>query len=98
MDKELEDLLKQLRDKLNDTKDEKLGIIYKELEKAKNDKDVLISIEKLNNGKAKTELRGNSLSILVTLIGLEKIILKTTNTTEEMFNLLRKVIGVGVNE
>ena len=99
MDKELEDLLKQLSEKIKDiTKDKKLEIAYKALEKAKNDNDVLISVEKLKDGKAKAQIRGNNLSLLVTLIGLEKHILQTTNTSENEFNVLRKVIGVGVNE
>lgn len=54
--------------------------------------DCKISIEKDKQGRAHTRLEGNSLAILVTLAGLEKIVLDKLDCNNRTFEILKRMI------
>jgi len=57
-----------------------------------------ITIEKYKDGKAKTGIEGNRLSLLITLAGAEKGILKQLSCSNEEFEFIKNFVGTEETE
>lgn len=92
MDKELLEKLKELTDKMMDTMGGKAGKVYNMFNEALN-QPCNISVEKGQGNKAQTCIKGSRLSILVTLAGMEKSILRQLNCDNKEFEFIKNIIG-----
>lgn len=88
----LEESLETLKELMKESKNEICGIASKHIDRAI-DEPVEISIKKKQGGKATSNIKGTKLGLLVTLAGLESNILKTTDTTQEQFENIKKLVG-----
>lgn len=93
-----------LDEKLNKIADTLLEMLTKEdknlpnlmknrFEEARKEK-VKISVEKDENGDAKTHIEGSTFGILFTLAGLEKTILNDLGVSNDMFDTIKHMVGV----
>lgn len=96
MDKELLEMLKDLNealgDLLNDDKNKVINKMQKEINKAFKEK-ASISIEKFEDGRAKTHIEGSTLGILIALAGLEKSVLEKLDVPREVWGLIKRTVG-----
>ena len=96
MDRDVKKLLKNI-DKmlskvLEENKDDITKQLDKKLERALKEKTT-ISMKKDNEGKADMHIEGDRIALIVTLAGLEKNMLKQLDVSEEMFELIKKMVG-----
>lgn len=85
MNEELKKLLKEFKELTKRT-------LIEELEKAVNEK-CIISVTKNKKGEAKQKIEGSTLSILITLAGLEKSILRELGTPVELYEMIKECVG-----
>lgn len=93
MDKELEKLIKELKEfmqKLDEESSDKLKTLQNSFKKIRKEK-VTINLD-LNCGRLKVECSGSKNSILIALAVLENEILKRTMTPTIYFNLLKEIL------
>lgn len=89
MDKELKEKLSKLLDMMLDKGldvPNYIGDAFKEPCK--------ISIEKKADGTAKTMINGNYLTVLLTLAGLEKVILEKAKVPTPVWENIKEIVGV----
>ena len=89
MDKEIKDILKDIKETLSNSIVGKLDNLFNEGLK----QPCEISIKKDSKGVAKTQISGSRIAILITLAGLENGILKELNCDDGEFNFIKKSIG-----
>lgn len=92
MDRELLEKLKELTDKMIDTMGDKAEKVHNMFNEALN-QPCKISVEKGQGDKAQTCIQGSRLSILVTLAGMEKSILRQLNCDSKEFEFIKNSIG-----
>ncbi|MBQ6546496.1 MAG: hypothetical protein IJL74_00665 [Bacilli bacterium] len=85
MDKDLKELLDNLKDKLMEEMDNKLN-------EAKNI-PCEISVKTNKKGGAEVKVKGNKVSLLIALAGLENSVLKQLKTSENEFKMFKSIVN-----
>lgn len=96
MDKELKEMLNDLKEMLEIVENTDIGKAKKKFEKMLNEaleQPCKITIEKGKNGEAKMGVEGNRLSLLIALAGAEKGILKQVHCSDEEFDFIKNLVG-----
>jgi predicted RNA-binding protein len=89
LEKELDKLLEKLKNSILED-DEDINKALKEEHKT----PTLIHIEKNKDGKSSIKLEGTSVSILITLAGLEKTIMETVNPPAGFYEFIKMKTGI----
>lgn len=80
-----------MKELINELINDKLYKSLKEEEK----KDMRILLLK-KNGKTTVEIEGSTLSVLLSLAGLEKHIIKELKVPEDLFEIIKEMVGVEI--
>lgn len=92
MDKELLKILEDVNKKLEKINEKNKKEICKEIENGFNE-PAKISIEKNIDGKAEMHVEGKAIAILITLAGLEKGILEKLDAPNDLWELIKYMVG-----
>lgn len=101
MDKDIRETLKNLKEMLDIATSEDFNKIKDKFDKLMNEalkQPCKITIEKYKDGKARTGIEGNRLSLLIALAGAEKSILKQLNCDNEEFEFIKNFVGAEETE
>lgn len=96
MGKEILEMLKGLNEALGDLiSDEKDNVKNKMLEKISEGfkEKASLSIEKFEDGRAKTHIEGSNIGILIALAGLEKTVLENLDAPNGLWELVKHTVG-----
>ena len=96
MDKEIKEMLKNIKEMLEIVEESDLDKTKEKFEKMLNEalnQPCEIAIKKDKDGGAKTKVEGCRLSLLITLAGLEKTLCKQLHCSDGEFELIKNLVG-----